>query len=243
MRNNYVKRGWDVIKKQLSRVKNVYSLEKTKTLLLKDNLYANLFGRAKNRTLIKTNPILYKSIYHHTQSLEDAFVKQKGYKGWYNFKYRIKFIVEHDCCLDKLKCACGRRYTWTSYCRKCPEYHNTWEGKYHTDETRKKQRLSTIKYLSQTHAHMGPRYNVKSIPIIEEFGKKHGFNFRHAENGGEFFIKELGYWLDAYDEKQNVVLEIDERSHFIKGKLKESDVRRQKEITDLLGCRFYRLKI
>jgi hypothetical protein len=90
---------------------------------------------------------------------------------------------------------------------------------------------------------MGPRYNVKSIPIIEEFGKKYGFNFRHAENGGEFFIKELGYWLDAYDEKQNVVLEIDERSHFTKGKLKESDVRRQKEITNFLGCRFYRLKI
>ena len=40
---------------------------------------------------------------------------------------------------------------------------------------------------------MVPSYNPKSIPIIEEFGKANGYNFQHAENGGEFYIKTLGY--------------------------------------------------
>ena len=103
-------------------------------------------------------------------------------------------------------------------------------------------RKSTLKYLEKTKGQVIPRYNINSIPIIEEYGKQYGYNFKHAENGGEYHVKELGYWLDAYDIDKNIVLEIDEKHHFDRnGNLKEKDLIRQREIENLLNCKFIRI--
>ncbi len=41
---------------------------------------------------------------------------------------------------------------------------------------------------------MQPNYNPSSIPIIEAKAEELGItDLQHAENGGEFHIKELGY--------------------------------------------------
>jgi hypothetical protein len=88
-----------------------------------------------------------------------------------------------------------------------------------------------------------PNYNVNAIPIIEQYGKKYGYNFQHAENGGEYYVEELGYYLDGYDTEKNVVIEIDESHHFNKnGFLKKRDIIRQDRIENLLGCKFIRIK-
>ena len=43
--------------------------------------------------------------------------------------------------------------------------------------------------------------------------------------------------------KNNIVYEYDEAKHYnTNGSLKEKDVRRQKEITELLNCKFIRIK-
>lgn len=240
---NYVKFGWNKIKSQLNDIKEIYSYDDMKKELLNNDFYKSLFGRSKNRTLIKQNPKLYKSIFFYTNILEKSFKQQNSYKGSYNFTYRIKFIVEHNCDVSKLKCQCGKKLTWTKYCRHCPEYHKTQTGKPHSVETKRKMRISTLEYLSKTKCQMIPRYNKHSIKLIEEFGNKHGYKFRHAENGGEVFLKELGYWLDAYDEKNNVVLEIYERQHYRNGKLRPKDIQRENEIKKLLGCKFYTITI
>jgi len=66
----------------------------------------------------------------------------------------------------------------------------------------------------------------------------------HAENGGEFFVKELGYFLDAYDPIKNIALEIDEARHFDSdGNLCEKDQIRQQQIEILLGCTFKRIRV
>ena len=79
--------------------------------------------------------------------------------------------------------------------------------------------------------------------LIEEYGKKNGYNFRHALNGGEYYIKEIGYWVDGYDKEKNVVIEVDEPHHFKSdGTLQEKDLIRQKEIEDFLKCKFIRIK-
>ena len=66
---------------------------------------------------------------------------------------------------------------------------------------------------------------------------------QHAMNGGEYYIKELGYWLDGYDKLNNIVYEYDEAFHFDKyGKLLEKDIIRQNEIIDFLKCKFIRIK-
>lgn len=124
--------------------------------------------------------------------------------------------------------------------------NNPMFGKKHKDETRKKMRLNTISRIKNSIKNGGqiqPLYNSDGCKIIVEYGKKNGYNFQHAENGGEFYIKELGYWVDGYDKDRNVVIEIDESFHFNPdGSLKEKDLKRQKEITDFLQCKFIRIK-
>ena len=113
-------------------------------------------------------------------------------------------------------------------------------GKFHSKESKRKMRLSRIEELEQKHGQLIPNYNPNACKLIEEYGKKHGYNFQHAENGGEFHIKELGYWIDGYDAEQNVVIEVDELHH--KYQI-EKDQRRQKEIEEHLGCQFIVLEI
>ena len=84
-----------------------------------------------------------------------------------------------------------------------------------------------------------PNYNKKSIKIIDEFGKENGYNFQHAENGGEVFViskQGNAYYVDGYDKKNNIVVEYYERQHKYN---KEYDTIRQKEITERLGCEFH----
>ena len=105
---------------------------------------------------------------------------------------------------------------------------------------KKKLRLSRIKEIEQKYGPPVPNYNPLACRYIIAYGEKFGFDFQHAENGGEFFIKELGYWVDGYDAERNVVIEFDESHHFVTGELRESDVKRQKEI-EFLGCEFIRI--
>ncbi len=239
---NATKSWWENTKKTLSSLEP-YSKEETRSILLKDNLFEKFIGKAKNRTLIKYDPKLYVSILTQTKELEDLFKREKRDKGSYNLRYRIKFIVERGYDISSLKCSCGQRHSWTDYCRKCPDYKYNQAGKSHSEATKNKMRVSTLKYLSELKGQIVPRYNKDSIGIIEEYGERNNYNFLHAENGGEHHIKELGYFVDAYDPEANVVLEIDEPYHFtIEGDLREKDKIRQRQIEDALGCTFIRIR-
>ena len=111
-------------------------------------------------------------------------------------------------------------------------------------KVRRKKRLARIKDMKKKHGQLIPNYNLEGCKIIDEYSKKHKYNFQHAENGGEFYIKELGYWVDGYDKERNVVIEIDEPAHYnINGNLSKQDIERQKEIENHLNCKFIRIKI
>lgn len=60
-------------------------------------------------------------------------------------------------------------------------------------------------------------------------------------NGGEYYIRELGYWVDGYDEINNTVYEFDEKYHIIKSQSRK-DINRQEEIEKHLKCKFIRIK-
>ncbi|MFW6219773.1 MAG: hypothetical protein ACOC1O_01620 [bacterium] len=78
--------------------------------------------------------------------------------------------------------------------------------------------------------------------LFFEYGRKYGYEFQHAENGGEYYIEHLGYFVDGYDIDNNVVIEYDEKYHFdINGNLKDKDKLRQKEIIEYLKCKFIRI--
>ncbi len=132
-------------------------------------------------------------------------------------------------------------------CNMCSQQGNTNgignKGKTVSVESRKKMRISAIEYIKKQNGQIQPRYNIKSISLINDFAKENNYNFQHAENGGEYYIKELGYFLDAYDIEKNIVLEIDEKHHFRNGKLRKKDINRQQEIEKFLKCKFIRIKL
>lgn len=241
---HYVKKGWDKIKKSLDAITELYTLEETRNKLITDDYYKKFHGRAKNRTMIVEDPILYKSIYKHTEEMGEAFrIQNVTCRNHANFTKRMKFIIEFNGELESLKCKCGKMYTWTMYCKYCAAFYiKHFQGKKHPEHVKLKMRNTAITLISNLYGHqLCPRYNKNSIKIIEEYGALHGYNFKHAENGGEFTYG--GYYADGYDQINNVWIEVDEDHHFdIHGNLTERDILRQKYIEDNLKCKFVRIR-
>lgn len=108
---------------------------------------------------------------------------------------------------------------------------------------RKNTRLTIIKNLEQNKNNgnqIVPFYNKNSIPILEQKAVELGItDLQHAENGGEFYIKELGYWADGYSLSKNIIIEYYENWHKNR---KERDEKRKKEIINFLKCEFYEIK-
>lgn len=80
-----------------------------------------------------------------------------------------------------------------------------------------------------------PSWNPTACQKIDEYGKQYGYNFQHAMNGGEFFIEELGYWVDGYDKGRNTVIEYYEKHH---DRQVQKDFERETEICNHLSCDF-----
>lgn len=212
---------------------DLYCKEELRDILLHDERWKKYTGKTKYRSMIKDDVKMYKSILVYTQ-----FVQQR-----LTLEEKMKLIVYYNYDSESAKCECGRKLTFGKFCRKCSSPKRTWVGRTHSAETRLKQRLSTISYLESLHGQLAPRYNKSSISIIEQYGKEHGYNFQHAENGGEYHIGELGYWVDGYDKEKNVVIEIDESYHFQNdGSLTKRDIQRQSEIEKHLNCKFVRIR-
>ena len=99
-------------------------------------------------------------------------------------------------------------------------------------------RLAAIKRISECKFNGNqfyPSYNKKSISIIENYASINNFKINHAENGGEYFIKELGYWVDGYDTNNNIVIEFNEKHHKY---MIEKDTQRRNNIINFLKCDF-----
>jgi hypothetical protein len=112
---------------------------------------------------------------------------------------------------------------------------NAFYGKSHTEETKKKLRKSKSELMKKLG--VMPGYNPKACIEIDNYGKENGYNFQHAENGGEYHIKELGYWVDGYDKEKNIVVEYMEKHHDRPSHIKK-DKKRKEEIIQLLNCKF-----
>ncbi len=114
----------------------------------------------------------------------------------------------------------------------------------YTDEQLKKMRVAAISRIEEAKFNGGqmmPNYNPTAIPIMEHTATEWGItDLQHAENGGEFHIKELGYFVDGYSKEKNIVIEYDENYHFSE-KQKNKDRQRQDMIGEALKCKFVRI--
>lgn len=145
--------------------------------------------------------------------------------------------------------------------KRCPEHvkkyfsnlysgsGNPFYGKKHTNETRKRlkeiassesgRRIRRFNAIKKNKFY--PNYSKIGCKLFEEINTELGWNGRHAENGGEYYIEELGYWVDYYEPNLNIVIEYDGKHHGLK-KVREKDLIRQNEIIKFLKCKFYRIK-
>jgi hypothetical protein len=141
----------------------------------------------------------------------------------------------------------------TTVCKKCARNTDEVNDKIRNSiknesaETKRKRRTSAIKRLQKSIIDgkmLQPNYNISSIAILEAKAIELGItDLMHAENGGEFHIKELGYWVDGYSPSKNIVFEYDEKGHFDQnGLLKKRDQIRQREIENYLNCIFIRIR-
>lgn len=134
---------------------------------------------------------------------------------------------------------------WGKISPKRGKKYNEYYGNNKSNEIRKKLRINAIKRISlntNNNYQITPFYNKKACEYFNYLMKKNNCFIKHAENGGEYYIKELGYFVDGYDEKNGIVYEWDEKQHFRKGNLCNKDIIRQNEIIDLLNCKFVRIK-
>jgi hypothetical protein len=85
-----------------------------------------------------------------------------------------------------------------------------------------------------------PNFNPSACKIIDKYGKDFGYHFQHALNGGE--IQVIGYSLDGYDAKNNVVIEYYEKRHHSKPEERLRDKERKRRIKNHLNCKFIELR-
>jgi hypothetical protein len=133
----------------------------------------------------------------------------------------------------------------------CPEHgifeqrpNNHLQGNECPKCQKKELRKRTIKRIEQNKLNgnqLYPNFNIKACDIFNKISEQNDIHIQHAMNGGEFYIKELGYWLDGYDKENNVVYEFDEKYHDNQ-KQKQKDMLRQQDIINHLKCKFIRIK-
>lgn len=115
-------------------------------------------------------------------------------------------------------------------------------GKKHTDDTKRLLREKMINYIKSVgNGEFGEHFSEKGCKYIDYLNEKNGWNLIHAKNGGEKQV--CGYFLDGYDASLNIAFEYDESKHYsdvYNNILCERDVKRQNEIINELGCKFYR---
>ena len=116
----------------------------------------------------------------------------------------------------------------------------------HSDETKRKMRISAIKRLQESFGKnvFRPNVNKKETEYFKLLESKMGWNgIYHGKNENkiQFHLEDLGYFVDFYDKENNIVVEYDETNHYDKNwSLKPKDVKRQNEIKEHLKCKFYR---
>lgn len=100
-----------------------------------------------------------------------------------------------------------------------------------SNSTKEKMRIIAANRIIDNNWH--PAFNISACNVIENYGKKYGYNFQHAMNGGEYYITKLGYWVDGYDIEKNVVMEYYEIGH--KSYIEKDEIRIQ-TIKNYLNC-------
>lgn len=115
-----------------------------------------------------------------------------------------------------------------------------------SDEQKKKCRISHINRRNLLYGGadgvMYPNVGLGENKYFRKLELETGWDgIYHGKSNKQFYLNELGYFVDYYEPTLNIVIEYDETKHYDKNwNLKEKDVIRQREIKNYLKCKFYR---
>lgn len=210
------------------------------------------------KLIAKNKPATPNVIYHRNCNVCGDRLEYKSEKSYIQANRRntpckscTRFKIPYNPKLNRYCSICNAEILYTdrnmyrqaclrnSICTVCAK------NKMYSDESQKKKRIKLLDRISKIHFNGGrviPGYNFNACKFINILNKTYGWNMIHAENGGEFYIKELGYYLDGYDEEKNIAFEYDEPYHHfdINGFLLKKDINRMSEIIKSIRCRFFR---
>lgn len=114
------------------------------------------------------------------------------------------------------------------------------------EEIKRKQRVHSLNRIREQYNNGGqlqPFYNPDACNYFDWIMEQTGTFIQHAQNGGEFECKYLGYFADGYDSENNIWYEWDEKQHFnFDGTYIDYDIKRQHAIESFLNCIFIRIK-
>ena len=105
------------------------------------------------------------------------------------------------------------------------------------------KRINEISKAKYEGGQIMPSYNREACNFFNKLNERLKWNGQYAINGGEYHIKELGYFVDYYEPTLNLIIEWDENIHYdIDGNLRIKDKNREEEIKSHLKCNFIRIK-
>ena len=107
-------------------------------------------------------------------------------------------------------------------------------GKHHSDETKQKMRISTIKYIENSKGPLRTRIGRQETQLLDLQEQKDSCNIQR-----QYQIKTLGYIVDGYCHETNTIYEVYEPWH---NKKIQKDLQRQNEICNELSCNFVILR-
>ena len=168
----------------------------------------HFYGKISPRKGKIYSPIVLKCVNEKLVWFDDS--KQLWFRRCPNCKIEVKSSSANHAA-HRINCLC---YSCVAKNRK------------YTPECRRKMRESAINRIKNMGIGVAS-FNKHACKFMDEYGKRCGYNFQHALNGGEVWVGKFS--LDGYDKDKKVVFEYDEPRHE-KKKQKVMDVCRVKSL-------------
>jgi hypothetical protein len=108
-----------------------------------------------------------------------------------------------------------------------------------SESCRQKHRELHLARIERQEGPLFPNYSRIACQMFDEINKELGWSGQHAEHIGE--ARFLGWFVDYYEPTQNIIIEFDDLKHE-RPEQRERDRLKEKELIELLGCKFIRIK-
>jgi hypothetical protein len=209
-------------------------------------------GKTKQRTMIKDDIRLYKSVIYYTDALRNDLKKKDTDKMFWCERL---LLCQNNLKIDSsMLCSCGSKSAFDKqyqkfskiFCPKCwipPtskrwyqfKYGDEWEveyKKFHSDDDRQKARKITGRkswFVRKGNKFKGCLCKGKNeTKILDFIENKHDIKIDRG-------VPIIGYYVDGYCENNNTIYEVYEKYHSYK---QEYDEYRRIELMEHLNCKF-----